>query len=84
MRRFSSGVVRRTWCTCSVQVLPTTVTVGVSASSRARMCGSEAASWCGRRVEPKAASRAWARGSERSWRKNSASFLLDSGKPPSM
>ena len=82
--RFSSRVVPSTWVTCAFQALPTTMTAGVSASSRARICGSSAAFPPGRRVEPKATSRACRSGSRRKRWKKSASLRLERGNPPSM
>jgi hypothetical protein len=84
MRRFSSRVVSSTRSTCSADVFPTSVTTGVCASTRARMLGSSSQRFAWWRVLPKAAIRAVRSSSERARSKNSASFGLEPGQPPSM
>ena len=84
MRRFSSRVVSSTRSTCRVDVFPTSVTTGVSASSSARMLPSSSQRMPARRVLPNAAIRAEAGGDSRIRRKNSASLGLEPGHPPSM
>ena len=85
IRRFSARVVSSTRSTCSVELLPTSVTTGVSASTSARMLGSSS------QADPGAAGAAEGRdprGRERQLarirRKNSASLGLEPGQPPSM
>ena len=82
--RFSSSVVSRMCSTCWSLALPTIVTTGVFASTRARRLGSESALPPARRVEPKAAILALRRRSSPARAKNSASFGFEPGQPPSM
>ena len=83
--RFSSRVVRSARSTCRTSDLATRHTTGVSASSTARTCGSASAFRSARRVAPKATSSACFRSSsERARRKNSVSFGIAPGHPPSM
>ncbi len=82
--RFSSRVVSRISRTCMSLALPTRVTTGVRASTRARMLGSVSALPPALRVEPKAAILAFLRSRERARTKNSASLGLEPGQPPSM
>ena len=84
MARFSSGVVRRAWCTCRRSDLATRQTTGVCASRRASTCGSAAARAPALRVAPKATSCACRSGSSvRARAKNSVSLGSAPGQPPS-
>ena len=56
------GWSRSTRSTCRVELLPTMVTTGVSAASRARRLASASHEMPARRVLPKAAIRAWTSG----------------------
>ena len=79
-----SRVVRSASSTCSVQDLPTSVTIGVSASSRARRLASSSTFRPGSRVAPNAASVAFLKSIFLARSKNSASFGLEPGQPPSI
>ncbi len=84
MARFSSRLVRSASATCSVQALPTSVTIGVSASSSARRLASSSMDRRGSLVAPNAASWAFWKVIFLARSKNSASFGLEPGQPPSM
>ena len=83
--RFSSSVVRSASSTCRSWLLATRVTTGARDSRRAATCGSSAAATPALRVEPNAASVACRRSSSVcARRKNSVSFGIAPGQPPSM
>ena len=84
MARFSSGVVRRISVTCSIDVLQTSVTTGVPASSKSATCLSSSTLAFARRVLPNAASLACLNFSFFASRKKSMSFSFEPGQPPSM
>ena len=83
MSRFSFGVAPRTSVTWSSQLLPKIVTTGVSAATSSRRFGSSSALFERWRVEPKAASFAVCQVIVRAALKNSMSFGLEPGQPPS-
>ena len=82
--RFSSSVVRSTSVTWRVQVLPTTVQTGAPESSSALMLASSSGVPPTRQVEPNAAMSACSHFIAFARSKNSTSFGLDPGQPPSM
>ena len=83
--RFSSSVVRSASSTWRSWDFATSVTTDAPLSRRAATCGSSAARTPARRVAPNAASLAWRRSSSAAARrKNSVSFGLAPGQPPSM
>ena len=83
--RFSSSVVRSARSTWPVCDFATRHTTDASESTSARTRGSCAATPPARRVAPKAARVAWRRSSSvRARSKNSVSFGLAPGQPPSM
>ena len=84
MSRFSCGVAPRTSVTWSSHDLPKIVTTGVSAATSSRRLGSAAAVFERCRVDPNAASLAVCQRIVRAAAKNSMSFGLEPGQPPSM
>ena len=82
--RLRSSVVRKAVVTCSVQDLPTTVAAVQPEAKRALRLGSSSGFRRGLWVEPKATSREFLRGWRRIRPKNSSSFWLAPGQPPSM
>ena len=83
MSRFWSGVVCSTSRTCSSEVFPKIVTTGVPASIRSCTWSSAAAAVSFRRVDPNAASLAFLNVRCFASAKNSMSFGLEPGQPPS-
>ena len=81
--KFSFGVVRSTSFTCSSHVLPKRVTTGVLAAMSSLTCGSSLAAVFLRRVEPKAAIWVFLHLRLAACLKNSMSFGLLPGQPPS-
>ena len=84
MSRFSAGVAPRTSVTWSSQHLPKIVTTGVSASTSSWRFGSASGRFDRWRVDPNAASFACSQRVVRAAAKNSMSFGLEPGQPPSM
>ena len=84
MSRFSAGVAPRTSITWSSQLLPKIVTTGVSAATSSRRFGSSPGLFDRWRVLPNAASCACSQRIVRAAAKNSMSFGLEPGQPPSM
>ena len=84
MRRFSSCVVLITSVTCNVHDFPTSVHVGVFASINACRLPSSSGLESARHVDPNALIRAVLRSNSVIRSKNSTSFGLDPGQPPSI
>ncbi len=85
MARFSSAVVRSARSTCRMSDLATRHTTEVSASTSARICGSSSTATPALRVAPNATSTAFfSCSSVRARAKNSVSFGMAPGQPPSM
>ena len=84
MSRFCCGVAPRTSVTWSSHDLPKIVTTGVSAATSSRRFGSSLGALVRWRVDPNAASLAVSQRIVRAAAKNSMSFGLEPGQPPSM
>ena len=74
----------RTSVTWRSQLLPKIVTTGVSAATSSRRFGSASGRFARWRVDPNAASFARSQRISRAAAKNSTSFGLEPGQPPSM
>ena len=82
--RFSSGVVRKTFSTCSLQLLATMHATGAVRRGSSVTAGSSSALTFGRRARVKATSLALFSSEASKPSKNSRSFGFEAGKPPSI